>query len=57
VTEPTVVAKVGQEMSMLTRRQAIVTLAFLLPSGRALKALQKKASKPATVTLIVDGMT
>ena len=42
---------------MLTRRQALVTLAFLLPGAPAIEALQRKAAKPATVTLIIDGMT
>ena len=42
---------------MRTRRQVLIMMVFLLPDGRALEALQRKAAKPAVVTLIVDGMT
>ena len=44
-------------MYTICRRQALLAIALLAPGGRALYALQSSKAKPATVTLIIDGMT
>jgi hypothetical protein len=44
-------------MSTITRREALLAVALLAPGGRALYALQSANAKPATVTLIISGMT
>ncbi len=45
-----------EAMYTISRREALLAMALLAPGGRALYALQSKA-KPATVTLIISGMT
>ena len=44
-------------MSTICRREALLAMALLAPGGRALYALQSRKAKPATVTLIISGMT
>ena len=44
-------------MSPICRREALLAMALLAPGGRALYALQSSQAKPATVTLIISGMT
>jgi len=44
-------------MSTISRRKTLLAMALLVPGGPALYALQQTKAKPATVTLIVSGMT
>ena len=44
-------------MATICRREALLAMALLVPGARALYALQSKKAKPATVTLIITGMT
>jgi hypothetical protein len=46
-------------MSTISRRETLLTMALLVPGGCALYAFQDSKAKPApaTVTLIIDGMT
>jgi len=43
-------------MYPIRRRQVLLAIALLAPGGRVLYAFQSKP-KPATVTLIISGMT
>jgi hypothetical protein len=44
-------------MNSISRRETLLALALLVPGGRAFYAFQSSQSKPATVTLIIAGMT
>jgi hypothetical protein len=44
-------------MNTISRRETLLAMALLVPGGRALYASQESKAKPATVTLIIKGMT
>jgi len=47
----------SSDMHTISRREAMLAIALLAAGGRALAAPQSSKAKPATVTLIISGMT